>query len=83
MVLKDLREYISLDFKTETPYLARSISDVSLDISKLTGYLRAHEQVISKIIYWLDDGIEIPGFAEFKAFFKAKTEELAPIVQQV
>jgi CRISPR-associated protein Csh2 len=76
VVLKDLREYIGLEYKTENPYAVRSIDDVSLDISKLSGYLRAREAVIAKIIYWKDDSMDIPVFPEFKAFFQGKIEEL-------
>ncbi|NIM10563.1 MAG: type I-B CRISPR-associated protein Cas7/Csh2 [Candidatus Aminicenantes bacterium] len=76
VVLKDLREYIGLEYKTENQYAVRSIDDVSLDISKLYGYLRAREAVTAKIIYWKDDGMDIPVFPEFKAFFKSKMEEL-------
>jgi CRISPR-associated protein Csh2 len=80
VVLKDLREYIGLEYKTENRYGVRSIEDVSLDISKLSGYLRARETVIAKVIYWKDDNMDIPVFPEFKAFFKSKMEELDPLI---
>ncbi len=79
VVLKDLREYIGLEYKTENRYGVRSIEDVSLDISKLSGYLRAREAVIAKVIYWKDDNMDIPVFPEFKAFFRSKMEELDPL----
>jgi CRISPR-associated protein Csh2 len=81
VVLKDLREYIGLEYKTENRYAVRSISDISLDIARLSTYLRGKEQSISRIIYWKDDSIDIPGFPEFKAFFREKLREMDPMVQ--
>ena len=81
VVLKDLREYIGLEYKTDNRYSVRSISDISLDIARLTSYLREKEQYVSKIIYWKDDSIDIPGFPEFKAFFREKIQEMDPMTQ--
>ncbi len=79
-VLKDLREYISLDYNTENHYAVRSITDVSVDITHLKSYLKENTPMISKLIYWKDDGIEIKGFEELMKLFEGKTEMVDTVV---
>ncbi len=75
-ILKDLREYLDLNYKTDNKYAVRTIKELSLDIGKLNHYLKEHEDKIAKIIYWIDDGIEIEGLPELKNAFENKMELL-------
>ena len=75
-VLKDLREYLVLNYKTDNKYAVRTVNEFSLDIGKLNGYLKEHEDKITKIIYWIDDAIEIEGLQELKNAFENKMELL-------
>jgi CRISPR-associated protein Csh2 len=77
-VLKDLREYLSLNYKTENKYSIRTIREFSLDINKLAAYLKDNEEKISKLIYWTDDGIEIDGEQELRNSFESKMKLLIP-----
>lgn len=78
VVLKDLREYLGLNFKTENNYLVREINDFSLDLGKLSGYLQANEQRIARIWYWLDDALELEGWQEFADRFKDRLSPIDP-----
>lgn len=80
VVLKDFREYLDLHYKTESEnkYIVRDITDISLDIARLTSYLKANDRFISRICYWLDDGLVIDGWDEFSAHFKNKLSLLDP-----
>ena len=66
-VLKDLREFISLDYKIENKYAVRTVKDYSVNISKLIEYLK--DKPIEKIIYWKDDELEIPLWSDFQDRF--------------
>jgi len=65
-VLKDLREFISLDYKIDNKYAIRTVKEFSIDISKLTKYLG--DKPIEKIIYWKDDELDIPLWSDFQKF---------------
>ncbi|MFW6129575.1 MAG: type I-B CRISPR-associated protein Cas7/Csh2 [Atribacterota bacterium] len=56
--LKDLREYINLQYKTDD-FKVRSVSDYKLDLSKLKSYLTSKKDEIKNIFYWVDDKLEI------------------------
>ncbi len=77
-VLKDLREYLSLNYKTDNKYSIRTINEFSLDIKKLGTYLTENEEKIAKLIYWTDDGIEIDGEKELRNSFESKMKLLIP-----
>ena len=65
-VLKDLREFISLDYKIDNKYAVRTVKEFSVDISKLIEYLE--DKSIEKIIYWKDDELDIPLWSDFQKF---------------
>lgn len=65
-VLKDLREFISLNYKIDNKYAVRNVKEFSVDISKLTEYLK--DKPIEKIIYWKDDELDIPLWSDFQKF---------------
>ena len=71
-ILKDLREYISIDYNFDNKYLLRSIDDYKLNIDGLISYLK--DKSISKIFYWKDDNFKISGWDNFKDQFKDKLE---------
>jgi CRISPR-associated protein Csh2 len=66
-ILKDLREFLSLDYKTDNKYAVRNVKDYSVDISKLIKYLE--KESIDKIIYWKDDEFEINDWGKFENTF--------------
>lgn len=80
-VLKDLREYLNLDYKVDNPFAVTSIKDLTLDITNLTAYLEARGDSVARIIYWVDDTIEIHGFTEFTEAFNGRLEKLDPAIQ--
>jgi len=65
-VLKDLREFISLNYKIDNKYAVRTVNEFSVDISKLINYLE--DKPIEKIIYWKDDELDIPLWSDFQKF---------------
>ena len=65
-VLKDLREFLSIDYKIKNKYAVRNITEFSVDISKLIKYLK--DKPIEKIIYWKDDELDIPLWSDFQKF---------------
>ncbi|MCD6401360.1 MAG: type I-B CRISPR-associated protein Cas7/Csh2 [Anaerolineales bacterium] len=73
-ILKDLREYLTLDYTADNKYAVRSVADFALNIRKLTPYLE--KQPIAKIYYWLDDTIEINGWNEFIERFTGKLQQI-------
>lgn len=77
IVLKDLREYLDLKYKTDNKYSIRGINEISLDIKRFCDYLSENNDKIAKIIYWIDDGIEIEGLPELKGLFATKMESLS------
>ncbi len=65
--LKDLREYVSLNYNVDKEFLVRSIGDIELNLDKLIEYLKANKESISKIKLWTDDQIQIlPNLDEIK-----------------
>jgi len=67
-ILKDLREYISIEYKADNKYAVRSVDDYKLNIVELTEYLSG--KPISKIHYWIDDKFAVTGWDEFNKTFK-------------
>ncbi|MCP4221231.1 MAG: type I-B CRISPR-associated protein Cas7/Csh2 [bacterium] len=78
IVLKDLREYLQLDYNVDTPDTARAIRDVALDITALTSYLKTKKEHIGKILLWLDDGLEVKGLDTLKHLFGEVVEDFDP-----
>lgn len=72
-ILKDLREYLSLDYKVAEHEL-REIGQLTLNIEKMTEYLA--DKPISKIVYWKDDLIEIKGWNLLQEKYKEKMQAL-------
>jgi len=58
-ILKDLREYISLDYSTDTEYKVRSVKDFTVDLSELADYLEDFVNSINEIKIWKDDNLQI------------------------
>jgi len=73
-VLKDLREFISLDYKIDNKYAVRTVKEFSVDISKLTNYLE--DKPIEKIIYWKDEDLDIPFWNTFQEKFNLESLDL-------
>lgn len=66
-VLKDLREYVTLDYLTDE-YMVRNYNDFTVNIDRLVEYLEKKKNNISKIYYWFDDSIKFTdnGDTKFK-----------------
>ena len=73
-LLKDLREFVSIDYKSENKYLVRSIDDFTFDFTRLAEYLK--DKPISNIYYWKDDSASINGWDEIKNNFKDKLKRI-------
>jgi len=73
-VLKDLREFISLDYKIDNKYAVRTVKEFSVDISKLIEYLK--DKPIEKIIYWKDEELDIPLWNDFQDKFNLESLDL-------
>lgn len=75
-ILKDLREYLSLDYNTDVDnkYSVRNIAQLVLNIEKLTSYL--DNKPIEKIIFWKDDKLEIKGWDSLTSKFEERMEEV-------
>ena len=69
-MLKDLREYISIDYIVEDKYSLRSTADYKLNIEELINYLKSKNSKIGKIYYWKDDKFEINNWENFKKEFE-------------
>ena len=72
-ILKDLREYLSLDYKVDE-HAVREIGQLTLNIDRLTEYLS--DKLIDKIIYWKDDMIDIKGWDLLQGKYKEKMQAL-------
>ena len=72
-ILKDLREYLTLDYKVAEHKL-REIGQLAINIERLTEYLA--DKPVSKIIYWKDDMIEIKGWNLLQEKYKEKMQAL-------
>ena len=72
--LKDLREFLSLDYEIDDKFKARSVKDYKLNIKKLIDYLK--NKPISKIYYWKDKEFKITGWDNFLNEFNGKLEEI-------
>ena len=72
-ILKDLREYLSLDYKV-AEHEVREIGQLTLNIEKLAEYLVG--KPISEIIYWKDDSIDVKGWDSLQNKFKEKMKPL-------
>lgn len=69
-VLKDLREFISLEYHVENEYALRDIHGFSLKINKLVDYLA--NMKIDKLHFWKDDSLNVLGWDELNAQFKGR-----------
>lgn len=69
LILKDLREYINLNYKTED-FKVRNIKDFTIDLSELKNYLDKNKEKILKIRYWIDDAVNLEGYNSFEELFK-------------
>lgn len=80
VVLKDFREYLDLHYKTESEnkYIVREITDISLDITRLSSYLKTNDQFISRIYYWQDDALVMDSWEEFSSHFGNKLSQIDP-----
>jgi len=79
-VLKDLREYISLDYNVDNSYNVRGTDDYSLNVDKLIDYLSNESSSIKKMYLWTDDSFSII-LDKFKASFSNKVGEINPKIQ--
>jgi len=68
LILKDLRDYICLSYKTED-YKIRGINDISLDLNELKEYLLKNKESIQKIYYWADDALTFKDNKSFEEIF--------------
>ena len=68
VILKDLRDYICLNYKTED-YKIRGINDISLNLDKLKDYLLKNKENIQKIYYWTDDALTLKDNKSFEEIF--------------
>ena len=73
-ILKDLREFVSLEYKTENEYKVRSVKDYAVDITKLGEYLKT--KAVDRIFYWKDEELEVKGWEEFKSTFNMVSIEI-------
>lgn len=74
-VLKDLREYLSIEYGIDNKFNVRSTEDYMLTIGKLTEYL--NDKKISKVILWKDDNFQVKGWDELTRLFEGKITELS------
>lgn len=75
-ILKDLREYVKLEYSEKDEYKVRDIGDVILNVEALVNYLQ--DKSISKIVYWKDDSIEVKGWDSLSESYKGKMNPLNP-----
>ncbi len=75
-VLKDLREYLGLQYSLDNPYNTRSITDCAIDFEKLNGYLEKKKDLIQKVHFWKDDNVDIPKWKKLEEIFKGKLVDL-------
>ncbi|MDD3175571.1 MAG: type I-B CRISPR-associated protein Cas7/Csh2 [Candidatus Nanoarchaeia archaeon] len=78
--LKDLREYLKISYEDKDKELdsfqVRFISQVKLDITALITYLESKKHLISKILWWKDDQIQITNWQDLATKFTGKMEEI-------
>jgi CRISPR-associated protein Csh2 len=67
--LKDLREYVKINYKTDD-YKVRSIEDLTLDLSELKTYLESKGDKITAIKYWIDDKMVIENCESIESYLK-------------
>jgi CRISPR-associated protein Csh2 len=76
IVLKDLRDYLTLLYEKDNKYETRNISDIKLDVTKLADYLEPLKDKINSIVYWLDDQLELSGWDRLQETFTGKMVSL-------
>jgi len=79
-VLKDLREYLSLDYNVDNSYNVRGPNDYALNINKLIKYLEENNSLIGKIYLWADDSFQ-KIFDSIKSSFDSKVDEINPKIK--
>lgn len=73
-VLKDLREYIKVEYLIDNNYNVRDTKDYKLDLSKLKSYLQENE--LAKLMIWKDDNFQVAEWDAFKSVFGGVIKEL-------
>lgn len=56
--LKDLREYVNLEYNIED-FKVRNIDEITLDLDNLKNYLKENSSKIQKVYYWKDENLNI------------------------
>ena len=74
-ILKDLREYVSLEYHVDSEFQLRDVHGFSLNVSKLIAYLA--DKNVGKIYYWKDDGLSINGWSEMRSQFERQMVNIA------
>ncbi len=67
--LKDLREFLALDYGDKNLFDIRQIESFRLDLSKLTAYLKKEKQNLSALYIWKDDALNCIGWEELQSEF--------------
>lgn len=69
-ILKDLREFVSLNYLVDNEYMVRSVQDFSVDITRMVSYLSDNK--IETIHYWKDDGLSVDGWEELLSEYEGR-----------
>jgi len=69
-ILKDLREFVSLNYLVDNEYTVRSVQDFSVDITRMVSYLSDNK--IETIHYWKDDELSVEGWEEFLSEYEGR-----------
>jgi CRISPR-associated protein Csh2 len=69
--LKDLREFLSLNYGEKNSFDIRQIEDYQLDVSKLAAYLKNEKKMINALYVWKDDALKCIGWEELQTEFSS------------
>lgn len=69
--LKDLREFLSLNYGEKNSFDIRQIEDYQLDLTKLTAYLKKEKKILSALYVWKDDALRCIGWDELQTEFSS------------
>ncbi|HDR04587.1 MAG TPA: type I-B CRISPR-associated protein Cas7/Csh2 [Candidatus Marinimicrobia bacterium] len=67
--LKDLREFLTLNYGEKNAFDIRQIEELNLDISKLVNYLKSEKKNISALHIWKDDMLNCIGWEDLQSEF--------------